>query len=72
MNSPPVKCGGCGGNGVCSRCRGSGATGKDEIRDNAILLGPIICKRCGGNGICPGCRGCGWVAFTAKPADEEQ
>jgi hypothetical protein len=69
MNQP-VKCGGCRGNGVCSRCRGSGTTGKDEVCGSAIIVGPITCKRCGGNGVCPGS---GWVAYcTVQNGDERR
>ncbi len=70
MNQP-LKCGGCRGNGVCSRCRGSGTTGQDEVRGNVVIVGPITCKRCGGNGVCPGCRGSGWVAFRTVQNEEE-
>ncbi len=71
MSAKPVRCGGCKGNGVCSRCRGSGAEGQDEVKGSVIKLGPITCKRCRGNGICPGCRGSGWVAFPAVLDQED-
>ena len=72
MNQPvPVKCGGCKGNGVCCRCRGSGIEGKDEVIGEMIVLGPITCKRCRGNGVCPGCGGSGWVAFPRVPSEAD-
>jgi len=66
----PAKCGGCQGNGVCSRCRGSGIEGHNEVRGNASIVGPITCKRCGGNGVCPGCKGSSWVAFCTVQNEE--
>jgi hypothetical protein len=69
--SQPVKCGGCKGNGNCSRCQGSGVEGQNEKQGFAVVLGPITCKRCGGNGICPGCRGSGWIMFPPAPKKED-
>gem|GEM_PF-5014808 len=46
-----VKCGNCGGNGVCTNCHGKGTTGFQNTN----------CHRCGGNGNCSGCSGGGWI-----------
>jgi len=59
---PPdgLRCGGCQGNGNCSRCKGSGLRPL-EWGEMALPEGGGQCRRCGGNGVCVGCGGCGWV-----------
>lgn len=49
-----MQCGGCGGNGSCSECRGSGILEKS-------FWWTVHCRRCKGRGICPGCGGSGWL-----------
>lgn len=54
-DSNAIKCGGCGGNGICKRCNGNGTIEKDGPGTD------ITCPRCRGTTICPGCHGSGWI-----------
>jgi hypothetical protein len=76
VKHPPVKCGQCGGNGICQRCSGSGQVEADSVppdkRAEPTLeewIGGMLsgkkarrtCPRCKGAETCPACRGTGWL-----------
>lgn len=65
-NTTALQCGSCRGSGNCPRCRGYGTLGNNEVRGDAIVVGPIPCPRCTESGTCTACSGSGWI-FPPRP-----